>query len=95
MKYKAGDFLIVKSSFKSDGNIFHGEDILRVVTCIDDYENGYVMEPKSPEKDGYIFKNWELNGKEFDFQTPITENIVLTAKWEENTDLEVKSYSVI
>ena len=59
------------------------------------YENGYVMEPKSPEKDGYIFKNWELNGKEFDFQTPITENIVLTAKWEENTDLEVKSYSVI
>lgn len=51
MKYKTGDFLIVKSPFKSDGNIFHGEDILRVITCIDDYadanENGYVISNKS------------------------------------------------
>jgi hypothetical protein len=51
VKYRVGDFLIVESSFKSGGNIFHREDILRVVTCIDDYavanENGYVISNKS------------------------------------------------
>lgn len=64
MKYKAGDFLIVKSSFKSDGNIFHGEDILRVVTCIDDYENGYVISNKSWifSREGYsLYRNSKYN----------------------------------
>lgn len=51
MKYKTGDFLIVTSSFKHDGNVFHKGDILRVITCIDNYadvnENGYIISNKS------------------------------------------------
>ncbi len=39
--------------------------------------------PGNPTKDGYSFIEWQLNNIAFDFNTPITENIVLTAKWEE------------
>lgn len=48
MKYRVGDFLIVESSFKSDGNVFHRGDILRVVIDYTDAnENGYVISNKS------------------------------------------------
>lgn len=36
-----------------------------------------------PTKAGYNFLHWELNGSEFDFNTPITSNITLIAVWEE------------
>ena len=35
-------------------------------------------------KDGYTFSGWLLNGKTFSLDTPITENITLTALWVEN-----------
>ena len=48
MKYRVGDFLIVESSFKSDGNVFHRGDILRVVIDYTDAnENGYIISNKS------------------------------------------------
>lgn len=59
------------------------------------YENGFLLEPEVPEKDGYLFKYWELNGSKFDFQTPITKNIVLTAKWEEYNEDEGTIYTVV
>ena len=36
-----------------------------------------------PTRDGYDFVHWSLQGQttEFDFNTPITENITLTAQW--------------
>ena len=37
--------------------------------------------PSAPVYEGYTFDCWELNGKEFDFSTPITANITLKAKW--------------
>ncbi len=37
--------------------------------------------PKDPTKDGYIFLNWSLDGNEFDFSTPIREDVTLTAEW--------------
>ena len=38
----------------------------------------------SPEKEGYTFFGWFLDDEEdeFDFETPIMENIILKAKWE-------------
>ncbi len=38
--------------------------------------------PTDPIKSGYKFKGWTLNGKTFDFETPINSNIVLVAAWE-------------
>ena len=43
-----------------------------------------VEEPTAPSREGYTFKGWYKGDKEFDFSTPITDNITLTAKWEIN-----------
>ncbi len=40
-------------------------------------------EPTEPTKDGYVFRGWFLNGVEYDFDKPATENIELVAKFEE------------
>ena len=41
--------------------------------------------PSDPTKEGYIFDNWYLNGKVYNFDTPVTENITLVAKWNRDT----------
>ncbi|MBD5446249.1 MAG: pectate lyase [Treponema sp.] len=38
-----------------------------------------------PKKDGYTFLGWYNGDTVFDFSTPITNNIALTAKWEQIT----------
>lgn len=43
-----------------------------------------VKEPDAPSREGYTFKSWYKDGKEFNFETLITEDITLTAKWEIN-----------
>ena len=44
--------------------------------------NQTATRPSNPTREGYEFINWMHNGKEFDFNTPINNNIVLTAKWQ-------------
>ncbi|MDD4388002.1 MAG: InlB B-repeat-containing protein [Bacilli bacterium] len=39
--------------------------------------------PANPTRDGYSFKEWQLNGNAFDFNTPVSDNIELVAIWEE------------
>lgn len=39
--------------------------------------------PADPTADGYTFLGWYLDGKEYDFTTPVEGNITLTAEWEE------------
>ena len=51
-------------------------------------EGEKVTEPEDPTREGYIFSGWYTD-KEFtnayDFDTPVTVDIVLYAKWEEDT----------
>ena len=47
--------------------------------------------PTNPTREGYIFVEWQLNGSAFNFNTVITNNITLTAKWEQNA---VQKYTV-
>ena len=42
-----------------------------------------ITKPADPTRENYNFKGWYLNDKEFNFNTPITSNITLIAKWEE------------
>ena len=42
---------------------------------------------ETPEKNGYIFVNWQQNGVDYDVTKPITEDTTLTAVWTEKPDL--------
>ena len=41
-----------------------------------------VERPDDPVREGYTFITWLLDGEEFDFETAITEDIILVADWE-------------
>lgn len=43
--------------------------------------NGKATKPADPDKEYAVFGGWLLNGEAYDFATPVTENITLTAKW--------------
>lgn len=46
---------------------------------------GTLTQPETPVKDGYTFVGWYNDGNEpFDFNTTVTEDITLTAKWYKN-----------
>ena len=47
-------------------------------------EDSKATMPTTPIKTGYNFKNWD-----FDFNTPITQNIIITASW------QAKNYNII
>lgn len=44
-------------------------------------KNGTVKEPIEPTKEGYIFKEWQLDGVAFDFNTKLDKDIILSAEW--------------
>lgn len=44
--------------------------------------NEKVQKPEDPTKIGLIFKGWYLNGQIYNFDLPVNNNLVLTAKWE-------------
>ena len=52
-------------------------------------ENTTVSKPNNPTKKGYKFIEWQLDGTAFDFKTKITQEITLTAKFEEVTTVKV------
>ncbi len=51
-------------------------------------ETGLATKPEDPMKIGYAFMGWELDGKEFNFDTKIEKSITLKAKWVLGVDLE-------
>ena len=44
-------------------------------------ENNSVTKPNNPTKEGYTFVEWQLNGIKYNFDTKITDDITLVAKW--------------
>ena len=47
-------------------------------------ENDKVKKPSDPTKDGYTFAGWALDGKAYDFDALVTEDITLVATWTKN-----------
>ena len=45
------------------------------------YADEHIEKPADPTKKGYTFEGWFNGENEFDFDTAVTENITLTAKW--------------
>lgn len=46
-------------------------------------EGELLTKPTDPEKDFYIFLGWYLNGEEFNFENPITDDLTIIGLWEE------------
>ena len=41
-------------------------------------------EPENPTREGYTFDGWYLNNQKYNFDTAVTKNITLTAKWKKD-----------
>lgn len=54
-----------------------GEDVYAMQVL-----NGKASAPDTPVKSGYRFVGWYNGNAKWDFDTPVTENLTLTAKWE-------------
>jgi len=83
--------------FDGEGNILSavtltsGEPIVDYVLFEEDgvhtqevYNEGTAFEPDAPKRSGYKFKGWYVDEdctEAYDFDTPVTENVVLYAKW--------------
>ena len=46
-------------------------------------ENSKVTQPENPTKKNYVFTEWQLNGKTYNFSDPVTSNITLEAVFRE------------
>ncbi len=51
--------------------------------------NGKIKKPADPSKEDHIFDGWELNGKPYDFDDPVTGSVTLVAKWKVNYNVFV------
>lgn len=60
-----------------DGTVFSSQQI--------DSSSGLVKPPE-PKKEGYVFEGWYLDGEKFNFDTEITEDMILVARWSEVED---------
>lgn len=52
--------------------------------------NSKVIEPAKPNKRGYVFVEWQLNGEKYDFNSKVTSNLVLCAKWAKEEYITIK-----
>ena len=63
--------------------------------------NAKATKPTNPTREGYIFKEWQLNGTTYDFNKEVIENITLKAVWTKilygdvNTDGEVDGRDIL
>ncbi len=74
------------------------------VTFILDYNNTshkvfvnkgeLVNKPNEPTRDGFIFNDWFYNGSSYDFNTPVTKNIVLYGEWKKTNEVEKITYEI-
>ncbi len=44
--------------------------------------NEVALKPNNPTRDGYVFKEWQLNGNPYDFSTLVLSDITLIATWD-------------
>lgn len=65
-------------TFMNDGEVYQTLSVA---------ENSTVAKPQTdPSKQGYVFAGWQLNGADYNFETPVTADITLMAEWTPATD---------
>ena len=59
------------------------------------YEGSTANKPTDPTRTNYSFGGWQLDGKDYDFNTKLTKDITLIAKWEEVKTCKVDIYDYV
>lgn len=77
--YKTKSKFTIK--FDTDGGNLVTEQYIKI--------NEKAYKPEEPIKDGYKFLGWYLDGKEYDFDTKVTKNLNIKAKWESLNNADV------
>ena len=85
LKAKYEEITMYTVTFDTDG----GTEIPNVMVK----NNKTLIEPTSPTKENYRFKGWILNDEIYDFNLPVTQDLLLKAFWEEIPD-EDKVYTI-
>ena len=58
-----------------------------LLSSVDIQKGDNIKDIEEPVKEGYIFVSWEKDGLEYDVNTPVTDDITLTATWTEIPEL--------
>ena len=67
----------------------NAEDVTNLPQPVTVNLNEQVLEPASPQKEGYYFVGWFLDAAgsvKYNFEMPVTDNLVLYAIWRNNSD---------
>lgn len=72
-KIKEEEIITYKVTFDSDNGTEIQEQIVE--------EGSQLKEPEEPKKEEHKFEGWYFKGEKFNFETEITEDIELIAKW--------------
>lgn len=83
-KKESNSFVV---SFNSDG----GDKILSQVVS----KNSTAVEPINPKKSGFEFVSWQLDGKDYDFNSKVNKDVNLKAKWIKESDAYVVKATIV
>ena len=64
-----------------DFNTNGGSEVVDITVIVPEGETATAEKPADPTREGYRFDGWYLNGVAYDFATPVTADITLSAKW--------------
>jgi len=84
----AADGLLCTTTITNENNMYYIVDKVTVtfdldgaLTTVELPKGQTVIEPETPTKANFVFKQWSLDGKKFVFTTPVEADITLVAAW--------------
>ncbi len=76
--------LLIKVFGGKEYTIFFNTNGGSTINSLTIKKNEKISQPTTPTKEGYIFDGWYYNDKKFDFNTKVTKDITLEARWKDS-----------
>ena len=76
-------------AYEKDNHVVKFNDGEKIVGKQTVKDKELVKEPERIFKDGYLFLGWYLDNSIYDFETPVTKNMNLVAKWQKVYDVVI------
>ncbi len=89
-------FLLLSSCSKKEYKVTFIDNIDKSeINTVKIKENEKVKRPSDPKKDGYIFDDWYYNNVIYDFNTKVTKDMKIVAKFKKADDIVLKNSSFV